>query len=200
MSFQELSFAPDRRSVQTTFYHFSERSSGESEKRGFSQQDSLIWALNKIYQSKFANISEQFRNILVEILVANVPLAHHNLTMLAAANFIIYHMRSNGLSLNIDSNVYTSPCDPPQAPCVSTNPGVISCKQTVNAQVDQRSKNTFDAYFNYVAPFIMSDVSGKKPEEIAMIRAQHKITLLRYLIFVQDNITPIATSIPGQST
>lgn len=93
MSFQELSFAPDRRSVQTTYYHFTERPSGEYDRRGFSPQDSLTWSLSKIYETKFPQVSKHLRDILVNILVSEVPLAHKNLTLLATANLIVYYMR-----------------------------------------------------------------------------------------------------------
>ena len=153
MVMHELSFAPDRRSVQTTFYHFSERPSGEFDRRGFSQHDSLAWAIDKIYQTKFAGIPKDFRDTLVNILVTEVPLEHRNLTFLATANFIVYHMRLSRSELD--------------------------------------SKN-FDAYFNFVAPFLMADVTGKKSEEIQQVRANFKTTLLRYIIYVRDNTTDFA--------
>lgn len=164
MSYQQLSFAPDRRSVQTTFYHFSERSSGSFDKHGFSQQDSLIWALDKIYQSKFTNISQQFRSVLVNILVTQVPLLHQNLTMLAAANLIVYDMRTKQIQIDITQSNFTT-------------------GQTASP----RNLQIFEAYFNYVAPFIMPDLNGKNPEEILLIRANFKVTLLRYIIYVQEH-------------
>ena len=194
---QQLSFSIDRRSSTTTFYHFSERSSGESDKTGFSQQDSLIWALSKVYQSKFPNISEQFRNVLVDTLVSYVPLTHQNLTMLAAANFIIYDMRAKGLSIGITPSSFASPmCESPQQNCISDSPSIVNCKQQSNSGLDQSSKNTFDAYFNFVAPFIMSDVSAKTAEEMIPIRANHKITLLRYIILVQTHLDTATRAVP----
>jgi len=147
---EELSFAPDRRSVQTTFYHFSDRPSGEFDRRGFSQHDSLAWAIDKIYQTKFFNISKEYRDTLVSILISEVPLDHRNLTFLATANFIVYHMRITRTNLN---------------------------------------PKTFEDYFNFVASSLMSDVVGKKPNEIQQIRANFKVTLLRYIIYVQNNTT-----------
>lgn len=160
MAYPELSFAPDRRSVQATFYHFSERPSGDPDRRGFSQQDSLIYALDKIYQSKFTNIPPQLRNTLVNILVTEVPLAHNNPTILAAANFIVYHMRLNQITI-----------------------------RTTGTEFDPRERQIFDSYFNYVAQFLITDVSGKTPGEIQKIRANFKITLLRYVIFIINNTT-----------
>jgi hypothetical protein len=193
---QPLSFLVDRRSSNTTFYHFSERSSGESDRTGFSQQDSLVWELRKVYQSKFPNISEQFRNVLVNTLVSYVPLTHQNLTMLAAANFIIYDMKAKGLVLSFIPSGFASPmCESPQQNCISDSPSVVSCKQQSNSGLDQTNKNTFDAYFNFVAPFIMSDISTKTAEEMIQIRALHKITLLRYIIFVQDHLNAAVTTI-----
>ena len=163
MIFPELSFAPDRRSVQTTFYHFSERSSGDEDKRSFSQHDSLVWALDKIYQSKFTNISQSLRNTLVNILVSEIPLVHHNLTMLAAANYIVYYMRSSKLApLETDPSKFTG-------------------------GMNDHNRQVFEAFFDFVAPFIITDVSGKTPEEILIVRAEFKVTLLRYIIFVQEN-------------
>lgn len=167
MAYQQLSFAPDRRSVQTTFYHFSERPSGDSDQRGFSQQDSLIYALDKIYQSKFTDISQQFRNTLVGILVADVPLAHHNLTILAAANYIVFHMRQYRISFNIDPNNY------------------------VGGAVDPQDQRNFEAYFRHVESAIMPDVTDKSPDSIAIIRAKFKATLLRYIIYVMNNTNNI---------
>lgn len=103
MTMQELTFAPDRRSVQTTFYHFSDRPSGEFDRRGFSQHDSLAWAIDKIYQTKFMNLSKEYRSALVNILITEVPLEHRNLTFLATANFIVYHMRVTGTEFNPQS-------------------------------------------------------------------------------------------------
>jgi hypothetical protein len=197
MSRHELSFAPDRRSVQTTFFHFSERPSGEADKRGFSQQDAQVWALEKIYQSKFVNISQQLRNILVNTIVTEIPLAHNNLTMLAAAEFIVYHMRSNRITLNTDPSTFTNQCD--QTGCLSIDSAVVSCKQSANEQVNAQNRITFEAYFNFVAAFIMPDVTGKKPEEILTIRASHKITLLRYIRFIQNSTTNYMVNYTGQA-
>ena len=198
---QQLSFGIDRRSSTTTFYHFSERSSGEADKTGFSQQDSLIWALSKVYRDKFPNISEQFRNVLVDTLVSYVPLTHQNLTMLAAANFVINDMRTRGLALEITPSSFTSPmCESPQQNCVSDSPNVVNCKQQSNAGLDQTNHNIFSAYFNFVAPFIMSDVGVKTEKEMILIRANHKITLLRYIIFVQNHLNNATRVIPTQSS
>ena len=91
---EELSFAPDRRSVQATFYHFSDRPSGLSDSRNFSQHDTLIIALDKIYQTKFKDLLPEHRRILVSILTSEVPLDHRNLTFLAIANYIVYNIRA----------------------------------------------------------------------------------------------------------
>lgn len=200
MAFPQLSFAPDRRSVQTTFYHFSERTSGDADKRGFSQQDSLIWALSKIYQSKFANISEHLRNTLVDILVTYVPLPHRNLTILAAANFIVYHMKTHGISMDFNPSNYATPtCDSPQQPCITTSPVVVSCKQEANSRLNPQNRTNFEHYYNYVEPYIISDVSGKKPEEILQMRAHYKITLLRYIIFIWNSLESVMTPVIGQT-
>jgi hypothetical protein len=175
MAYQQLSFAPDRRSIQTTFYHFNERPSGDVDRRGFSQQDSLTYALDKIYQSKFADISQQFRNTLVGILVPDVPLAHQNLVMLAAANFIVFDMRQRRIPFNIDPATY--------------NGGPIN-------SMDQ---SNFEAYFRRVESAIMPELTGKSPEEIALIRAKFKATLLRYIIYVMNNTNNIANTAPSQT-
>ena len=90
MSFQELSFAPDKRSIQGLTFRFSERSTGGE----FSPQESMRHQLSKIYEEKFATINQTQRSILVDILVPTVPLSHRNLPMLAAANYIVYLMRN----------------------------------------------------------------------------------------------------------
>jgi hypothetical protein len=191
MSLQHLSFNADHRSVQSTFYHFNEHTSG-SNKRNFSQQDTLVIALTNVYETKFSNVSKEFRNVLVEILVSNVPLEHNNLTMLAAANYIIYNLRNNGINLNLDSTSFASPqCDSPQQYCITDSPSVVECKEKANSKLDPNNRNVFEFYFNYVEPFIMPDVSGKKPEEVDQLRALNKITLLRYIIYVQNNLPKI---------
>lgn len=152
---QELTFAPDRRSVQATFYHFSDRPSGLSDKRGFSHHDSLIWAIDKIYQTKFSNLPPSYRKVLVDILTSEVPLDHRNLTLLAIANYIVYNLRLT--------------------------------KTTLNPQI-------FEEYFRNLAPFLISDVSGKTPTDIQEIRANFKTTLFRYVIYVRDNTTDFSIS------
>lgn len=94
----EFSFAPDRRSVQGATFHYGNQPSGESGQRGYSQQDSIVFKLDKIYQTKFSTVPQNLRRTLIDILVPSVPLAHRNLDMLAAANYIIYHMRLNNLT------------------------------------------------------------------------------------------------------
>lgn len=97
---QELSFAPDRRSIQNNFYHFSERPSGDSDTRGFSQHDSLTGRLDKIYRDYFTHMEPPVRRTLVDILVREVPLNHKNFKTLAAAMFTHYFMAARGEQLN----------------------------------------------------------------------------------------------------
>ena len=151
MAFQEFSFAPDRRSVQGQIIHFSERPSRESGGRGFSQQDSLTWAIDKIYQ-RFTGIDPQTRRGLVATLVADVPLAHRNLVMLAAANYIVYHMRAFH-------------------------------------RVNEMTPELYQGYFNWASQFIMGDATGKTPEEQVLMRANFKVTLLRYILYVLRHTT-----------
>ena len=198
MAYPQLSFAPDRRSVQSTFYHFNERGSGEPDRHGFSHQDSLIYNLNKVYETKFANISHEYRRTLVEMIVANVSLDHNNLTMLAAATYIVYHMISRGIYLNVDSNNYASPqCDSPQQYCITDSSPVVACKIEANSRIDQGNRLLFESYYNFIEPFIMSDLSGKNPDEISQIRIQYKITLLRYIILMQDKLRSSMISTQG---
>lgn len=145
---EELTFAPDRRSVQTTFYHFSNRPSGFSDQKVYSHHDSLRWALEKIYENKFAGLSPVYRKILVDILTTEVPLDHRNLTLLAVANYIVY-------SLKLAHTELTPPL--------------------------------FSEYFRHFEPFLMPDVGKKNPVEIEQIRVNFKTTLLRYIIYVQNN-------------
>lgn len=183
MSFKGLSFRPDRRSVQTTFYHFSERPSGDLGRRGFSQQDALEWALANVYKNRFTHMSENLRNFLVNMLVSAVPLAHHNLVMLAAAGLISYELRNRRIPLNLNPETFANQCEP-GTQCISSDPRVISCKQNVASQMDAQNRATFEALYNYVAGFIATDAMNKTPEEIEKARALQKITLLRYIIFV----------------
>lgn len=145
---QELAFAPDRRSVQSTFYHFSERPSGFYDRKGFSQQDSLVFALDRIYQNKFEGLTLPYRKILIDILIDEVPLEHHNLTMLALANYIVYSLRSRKLEL---------------------------------------TPEYFRSYYDNFAFQILPDVTGKSAVEIQEINTRFKTTLLRYIIYVQNN-------------
>jgi hypothetical protein len=181
---QPLSFGADRRTVQTTFYHFNDRIPGDSDKYGFSQQESLNYALGKIYENKFPDISPQFRSTLVDILTKYVPLPHHNLSMLAAAQYVIYYMRTYGHNLDVNPEHYAAPvCDSPPQPCISGTPNIVSCKQNTVSVLDPTNRNIFEQYFNYVAPFIMSDVTEQNAVEK---RALYKITMLRYIIFIQN--------------
>lgn len=100
MSSQEFSFAPDRRSIQGSAFQFSDQPSVQPGQPGYAQQDPLTWKLDNIYKTNFPNVSQDLRKRLVGILVPDVPLLHHNLDMLATANLIIYHMRSNNVELN----------------------------------------------------------------------------------------------------
>lgn len=188
MSIQPFSFAADRRSGQT-FYHFSERVSGDTDRRGFSQQDSLIWALGKIYQSKFDQIPIDFRNSLVDTLVSYVSLPHHNLLMLAAANYVLYFMRVGNGFLNINPDYFASPqCESPSDQCISNSPSIISCKQQINSMLDPSYKDMFDYYYNNMETYLMADMTTKKPEEMPQARALYKITFLRYIIFIQNSL------------
>lgn len=150
MTDQPFLFTADRRSIQGTTFHFSERPSGDLTGRGFSQQDNLSWSLDKIYQSKFTWINPQLRSLLVSILVSEVPLTHHNLTLLATANWIVYDMK----------NRY---------------------------QVNEMTPELFTPYFNYVASQLMSDVTGKTPQESQDIRTNFKVALLRYVFYIQEH-------------
>lgn len=189
-----FSFAPDRRSLQTSFYHFSERDVGEPSRIGFTQQDSLAWQLDKLYQSKFTNIPQQLRTTLVSILSSEISLVRKDLSMLAAAAYIVYDMRNKGLSMLFDTSLFQSSTDVNvQNTCLSLDANTLQNKlaESVNT-TDQRkiqSKQIFDSYFNYVAPFIMSDMSSLSQEEILAKRANYKITLLRYIIYVEQNTT-----------
>jgi hypothetical protein len=98
----KLSFAPDRKSVQGATFQFSDQPSGFSGQRGYSTQDSLAFKLDKIYQTKFPDVSQALRSTLVKILVPDVPLMHRNLDMIAVANSIIYSMRVQFNMTNID--------------------------------------------------------------------------------------------------
>lgn len=147
---QDLSFAPDRRSIQGMTFHFSERPSGASGARGYSQQDQLTYALERVYRDRFPDLERGSREVLLQLLVNNVPLAHHNLLFLATAMLIVYDMRLKGMS--------------------------------------ELTPEAFTSYFNYAWQFIATDVTGKTPEEIHKIIANFKVTLLRYLFYVQQHV------------
>lgn len=149
MTDEPFLFTADRRGIQGTTFHFSERPSGDSSGRGFSQQDNLSWSLDKIYQSKFTFVNPQLRSILVAILVAEVPLTHRNLTLLATANWIVYYTR------------YVD-------------------------RLPEITPERFATYFDYVAPLLMSDVTGKTPQQSQDIRTKFKVTLLRYIFYIQQ--------------
>jgi hypothetical protein len=90
---EELSFAPDRKSVQGATFQFSGNVSLYSGERGYSSQDSLKFKIDKIYQTKFPDVNPTLRRVLVDILVPDVPLMHRNLDMLATANYIVHSLR-----------------------------------------------------------------------------------------------------------
>lgn len=145
---RRISFGPDRRTLQQTYFHFSERPTGAAGRQNFSQHDTLVISLDKIYQNKFPEIAREVRSILIDILVSDVPLAHHNLTLLAAANVIVYQIRNNNY---------------------------------------EWSPQTFDYFFRYIGPKLISDVTNKKVEDIQRITIEFKADLLRYTIFVMEN-------------
>lgn len=152
MTDQPFLFTADRRSIQGTTFHFSERPSGDVGGRGFSQQDNLTWSLEKIYQNKFTFISPHLRSVLVSILVTEVPLANRNLNMLAVANWIVYDMK----------NRY---------------------------QINEITPELYTPYFNMVIGQLMSDVTGKTPQESQEIQINFKVALLRYIFYVQQHTT-----------
>jgi len=45
----------------------------------------------------------------------------------------------------------------------------------------------FNQYFTSLAPLLVKDVQGKTSEEVNMIYIRYKVTLYRYLVFVQSN-------------
>lgn len=92
---QSFSFAPDRRSVQNTYYSYNDR--GSFYKRGFTQIDSFTLALTNIYKTNVPNMSDTLRNVLIKIIIDNIPLQHHNLTLIALATFISYNMNTREL-------------------------------------------------------------------------------------------------------
>jgi hypothetical protein len=150
MQQQDLSFAPDRRSIQGMTFHFSERPSGTFGARGYSQQDQLTYALDRVYRDRFPDLDRGTRELLLQLLVNNVPLSHRNLLFLATAMLIVYDMRIKG------NNEFT-----PEA---------------------------FNSYFNYSLQFIATDVTDKNPEEIHKLIANFKVTLLRYLFYIQEHV------------
>ena len=148
-----LSFAPDRRSLQTTYYHFNDRGSGNYDRRGLSQTDALALALRKIYIENFPNIDETLVMVLVTNLINDVPIPHTNLIFLAAANSIVYQLRYETGS-------------------------------------DTLTPVLLETYVQRLPPRILSEVTqtAKGPEEVQMARARFKVTLLRYILYIQNHV------------
>jgi hypothetical protein len=120
--------------------------------------------------------------------------------MLAVANFVVYHMATNGVSMDFNPDHYATPnCESPQQYCLTNSPAITNCIQNTNLILDPQNRNNFDSYFNHVAKYITMDVTGKTPEEILIMRANYKITLLRYIIFIQSSlkITQTLTTTQG---
>ena len=147
-------------------FHFGERPSGASGARGYSQQDQLTYALDRVYRDRFPDLERGSREMLLQLLINNVPLAHHNLLFLATSMLIIYDMRLKGISgIDLDGTGGQTPDG--------------SRRLTPEG---------FTSYFNYAWQFIATDVTGKSPEEIHKIIANFKVTLLRYLNYVQEHV------------
>lgn len=53
--------------------------------------------------------------------------------------------------------------------------------------VNEITPELFTPYFDYVAARLMSDVTGKTPEESQEIRTNFKVTLLRYIFYIQQH-------------
>lgn len=86
-----LSFNPDRRSYQGSFYHVSTRPSY----REYTLQDSISGNLRKLFQAKFRHLSPDYQETLIDTIVRYIPLAHKNLLMIAVAVYVIYQIQGD---------------------------------------------------------------------------------------------------------
>ena len=104
MSFPVLSLAPDIRNLPV-FYHFGYARGGSSqpERRGFTRQESLTMALQRIFETEFPGIIGDFRNAVIKIIVEELDVEHKNLVMLCAATSAIYNMRLYSQQLTPES-------------------------------------------------------------------------------------------------
>ena len=141
-----------------------------------------------MYFFRFADVSDQYRNTLVEIIVSYIPLQHHNLLMIAAATFIVYHTKINGINLDFNPENYAAPsCE---SPCSSGSP---TCIQEANSKLASQNRDNFESYYRYVEPFIISNVGGKNAD-IVQMKVNFKLTLMRYIIFVQNYLKNVMST------
>jgi len=150
MTSQTLSFTPDGRSLDVNFYHFSYSSDGLGFRKGFSQQDSLTWAFEKVFKDKFPKISKDERDIIVSNIVRDADISHKNLTLLAVAGATVYGITIKNLTLTPD---------------------------------------LFDWYFRGYSSNLIINVTKKPLAERKIVEAKFKASLLRYIRFVQQNVS-----------
>lgn len=90
----KLSYAPEKRSIQ--YYHFSERPISNAQS-AFQHYDPVRAELERIYKTKYSDkVSGALLTTLVDTLIDKVSLAHRNLPMIAAANYILHLYRNSG--------------------------------------------------------------------------------------------------------
>lgn len=87
---RELTFAPDRRSMDGGYYQFDRLAPGAINVDGVYHQGSYKDILTNIYTEKYRNIVSPGRvEELVNRLINNVPLDNININYLAAANYFV---------------------------------------------------------------------------------------------------------------
>jgi hypothetical protein len=100
MEFPQLSVAPEVRRG-TNVYHFSYRDA-QPERRGFSRQDTLTFALRRLFESDLPNVAQDMRDQVINIIVNELDVEHKNLLTLCVATTIVYHMRLQKAQLTPD--------------------------------------------------------------------------------------------------
>lgn len=100
---RELSFAPDRRSINDSFYRFGSGSSRYDQ--GLSGQDPRYKTFDDEYREKYTGfrLSENNRRNLIDIILEKIPIDHLNVSFLAAANYGVWLARKNSYPWNPDT-------------------------------------------------------------------------------------------------
>lgn len=97
MDLPQLTVAPEIRKGPV-FYHFSYRDN-QFDRRGFSRQDSLVFSLNKIFDTDLPGVPADMRSIVINTITNELDVEHKNLLMLCLATLVIHLLRFSNAQL-----------------------------------------------------------------------------------------------------